>query len=755
MPLSNVYQDVVLVEPVDTPYFTSLSELDEWSSQPRRKLRHLLKYIPREHEEAQKTGKLMGGYKEQPLAFSYTFNFWSLCENFVYFSHHRVTIPPPGWVNAAHRQGVKILGTLIFEASAAEDCLRLLVGQLPQSPQGTVTRSKVIQSVPISPHYARVLAELAEQRGFDGYLLNFECPLHGRVEQARALATWVSILRDELRARVGAHAEISWYDSVVVNGRLAWQDRLNSRNLPFFLASTSFFSNYTWSKDYPERSVEYFLSLQRDVIGDALDNKSIQDIYMGIDVWGRGQHGGGGLGCYRALDHVSPPSLGLSVALFGQAWTWETEQHKPGFTWDVWWAHERTLWVGLADNISVVVPDPPLRHGEKPCLDHGPFVPISSFFTHHVPPDPRLLPFHTTFCPGAGRAWFVEGRKVAEFPAGWTDVDKQTALGDVWPIPHAVWHDQVSKMQSRLTASAEINMDDAWNGGSSLRIAISAPDAKEPVWVPIQTLSLTANVSYDVVIIYKAADGIELEPHLTNASSLSAQTQTALPNGWVRASCKVTNNVGGKSDVGLVLHPSESPDLALLIGQINVYPTRQAVSEVEVPLVLWVAHELETRTASKSTSSSEPPAVPATRQLTWDVAITLPPPTLLHTMKPEDPVPAWKTPPASSWFPGYLYFNIYVQAYARDGTVSSPDDDPELCVWLGTTGMYGRARHFDLPPIEKLLGMPGIRKDAVILRYYVRGVTDTGEVGAWSQAGNVDIPVGDLSEPNSGKVSST
>jgi hypothetical protein len=29
------------------------------------------------------------------------------------FSHHRVTIPPPGWTTAAHRQGVKMLGTLL------------------------------------------------------------------------------------------------------------------------------------------------------------------------------------------------------------------------------------------------------------------------------------------------------------------------------------------------------------------------------------------------------------------------------------------------------------------------------------------------------------------------------------------------------------------------------------------------------------------------------------------------------------------
>jgi len=35
------------------------------------------------------------------------------------------------------------------------------------------------------------------------------------------------------------------YDSVVITGQLAWQDRLNSFNLPFFLSSTGLFSNYT------------------------------------------------------------------------------------------------------------------------------------------------------------------------------------------------------------------------------------------------------------------------------------------------------------------------------------------------------------------------------------------------------------------------------------------------------------------------------------------------------------------------------
>ncbi|KAI0745211.1 glycosyl hydrolase family 85-domain-containing protein [Earliella scabrosa] len=53
-----------------------------------------------------------GSYVESPTAPSYTFNFWNYCESFIYFSHHRVTIPPSGWITAAHRHGVKMLGNL-------------------------------------------------------------------------------------------------------------------------------------------------------------------------------------------------------------------------------------------------------------------------------------------------------------------------------------------------------------------------------------------------------------------------------------------------------------------------------------------------------------------------------------------------------------------------------------------------------------------------------------------------------------------
>ena len=87
-------------------------------------------------------------------------------------------------------------------------------------------------------------------------------------------------------------------------------------------------------------------------------SKSMNDIYMGVDVWGRRSHGGGGFGSYKAITHISPDTLGLSIALFVPAWTWESDQDKPGWTWEQWWAYESRLWVGPVSGTVEVLEAP-------------------------------------------------------------------------------------------------------------------------------------------------------------------------------------------------------------------------------------------------------------------------------------------------------------------------------------------------------------------------------------------------------------
>ncbi|KAJ3760025.1 glycoside hydrolase family 85 protein [Lentinula raphanica] len=746
-------------------YFKSLEELDEWAVTVPPVFDEVLPLHPRVNDNKQH-GRLLvchdykGGYTESPFALSYTFNFWSSCDTFIYFSHHRVTVPPPGWISASHRQGVKILGTLIFEGGGEQDCLRLLVGKLPKSRTGPVSQPNTPVSLPISPHYARLLADLARQRGFDGYLLNFECPLVGGMEQTRALAAWITLLQAELKMKVGSHAETMWYDSVIINGKLAWQDRLNCLNLPFFQSSSSLFSNYTWRNNYPSLTAQYFLSLDPSITGGTsthpqVQRKTLQDIYMGVDVWGRGSHGNGGFGAFKAISHIAPSSLGLSVALFGQAWTWESEQDEPGWDWDSWWTYERKLWTGKADSAEeIAVPDmPPLKNGELPCEAglHDDFTPLVSYFERTPPPDPVLLPFHTTFSPGVGRRWFVNGREVFHRLEGWTDVDKQTSLGDlVWPKPLVSWEGDVMDPEGLQIpdAKSQICMDNAWNGGSALRLSLSAPVSRSEnaafrcIWIPVQSLTATMGR------VYEASAVLKLETEVSGADidvalSVKAYSPTAeieitplssdhenLEGGWSTMKIHFSSTQSGNYhlSLGLVItiitdETSEPLALSLLLGQMNVYPRR---STPHIPSLLWADF-------TRSTS----PSSDVIGSLNWELAASLPPFRPPRIVSPDDPIAAWPAQPTEGvWFPKLLYANIYALEPSSDGNPGRVED----ATWIGTSGCgYEGTRNSFI--VERSISAKGGVQSlgARKTRFFVQGVTESGDVLDWDRCVFLDV----------------
>ena len=109
---------------------------------------------------------MMGGYLKDSYVQGhadpqdYYLYHWHYVDSFVYFSHNFVTIPPPTWTNAAHRNGCLSLGTIITEW---QDGARLC--------------SQLFESDDLVVKLAQRLVDMAEYYNFDGWLVNIENPI--------------------------------------------------------------------------------------------------------------------------------------------------------------------------------------------------------------------------------------------------------------------------------------------------------------------------------------------------------------------------------------------------------------------------------------------------------------------------------------------------------------------------------------------------------------------------------------------------
>nr|XP_012308990.1 cytosolic endo-beta-N-acetylglucosaminidase [Aotus nancymaae] len=238
---------------------------------------------------------MMGGYLDDRFIQGsaaqtpYAFYHWQCVDIFVYFSHHAVTIPPVGWTNAAHRQGVCVLGTFITEWNeGARLCEAFLAGD-----------ERSYQAV------ANQLVQIAQFFRFDGWLINVENPLS--LAAVGNMPPFLRYLTTQLHRQVPGGL-VLWYDSVVQSGQLKWQNELNQQNRVFFDSCDGFFTNYNWQEEHLER-----------MLGQAGERRA--DVYVGVDVFARGNVVGGRFDTDKSLELIR--KHGFSVALFAPGWVYE------------------------------------------------------------------------------------------------------------------------------------------------------------------------------------------------------------------------------------------------------------------------------------------------------------------------------------------------------------------------------------------------------------------------------------------------
>ncbi|KAM4674748.1 cytosolic endo-beta-N-acetylglucosaminidase [Amazona ochrocephala] len=581
-PLPARHFDTKTTEPVSF-FLSGLEELLSWQPDGNDDFNvctvQLAKRQPPLHSKRPRTlvcHDMRGGYLEDRFIQGsatrnpYVFYHWRYIDIFVYFSHRTVTIPPVCWTNAAHRNGVLVLGTFITEWTDGEKlCESFLAG-------GEEASRAVSEQ----------LARIAQHYRFDGWLVNMENTLSAAA--VKNLPPFLQHLTAQVHSAVPGGLVI-WYDSVLQNGVLKWQNELNQDNRVFFDACDGLFTNYNWKEEHLERT-------------RALAGPRQTDVYVGIDVFARGDVIGGGFDTNKSLRLIR--QHGLSAAIFAPGWVYE-HLGEENFL-----HNENKFWGLLSEYL----------------------------LTHSI----CTLPLATSFSLGMGTSRFLDGK--VEEAGPWYDLSAQ----EIQPL--------YPEHEGRLSTSC--CLQDAWCGGSSLRLQGIIPAGEERVAIRLFSLQMPAPPKLFLTLLYKLEGphteftvALELTTwdsgscHEGNVTSLPEPSNrhhprflTAPPPGLAKllASCNRGSNGWTSRCYELDLQDCSLRDLSLLVS-------RQQPSPQEMPFSCLLG---EVRVLDAASVAAAPPQVQnlLASQLWWQEGPTAEQLSLSLTLR-------WAFPPGQAgWF---------------------------------------------------------------------------------------------------------
>ncbi|MFI9554699.1 endo-beta-N-acetylglucosaminidase [Nonomuraea endophytica] len=237
----------------------------------------------------------------------YAFTYWQYIDTLVFWggsaSEGLILAPNGPVIDAAHRNGVRVYGTVFFPPTAYGGQIQWVRDFVQK--QGS--------AYPV----ADKLAQVAQHYGFDGWFINQET-----AGGDAALATELRNVISHLRAK---GMQVMWYDAMTESGAISWQDALTSANDSFFQAADNMFIDFGWSS----------LTSSRDLARTM--GRSEFDLYSGIDTEANGYNSSVN---WNAVFPGGQPHV-TSLGIYRPEWTWKSASGPADFR-----TRDSRYWVG-------------------------------------------------------------------------------------------------------------------------------------------------------------------------------------------------------------------------------------------------------------------------------------------------------------------------------------------------------------------------------------------------------------------------
>lgn len=355
---------------------------------------------------------------------SYSFDYWQYLDSMVFWEG---LVPTPDVIDAGHRNGVPVYGTLFFNWSNSIADQERFVAALKQDEDG---------SFPI----AKKLVDLAKYYGFDGYFINQETTGNLVKPLGKKMRDFM-LYSKEYAEKVEHPIKYSWYDAMTYEYGRYHEDGLGDYNYPFMqkegekVPADLFFANFNWNKETNDYSVSTAKRLGR----------SQYDILAGLEL----QKGGS----YRTkvdwkslLDENG--KLRLSLGLFAPDTI--TSLGKEG---EDYHKNEDIFFTGYQGDPT----------GQKPADKD--WYGIANLVADRTAAVGKT--FSTSFNTGHGRKWFVDGE------VGKDSEWNYRSVAGILPT----WRWWQTSSAEKLRAAYDF--EDAYNGGNSLKFTGDVSQATE------------------------------------------------------------------------------------------------------------------------------------------------------------------------------------------------------------------------------------------------------------------------------------
>lgn len=452
------------------------------------------------------------------------FGYWQYVDVMVLWggsaSEGLIVPPSADIIDAAHKNGVPILGTIFFPPTAYGGQYQWVKQMLQQKPDG---------SFPV----ADKLIEAASYFGFDGWFINQETAGGNSAD-----ATKMQQFMQYLQAHKPSNMQIMWYDSMTNGGNISWQNELNARNQMFLQngaqkVADSMFLNFNWSASMLQNSKNKAISLNRDPY----------DLYAGIDTEANGYN----TNVNWAGIFPSNQKAATSLGIYRPDWAYRSSTSN-----DEFYTKEMKYWVG---------PNSDPRNTTTSSSWKG----IANYFADKS--SIQHLPFTTTFNTGHGNQFAVDGTVLSM--KEWNN----RSLQDVLPT----WRWITESSGTALKPS--FDWSSAYYGGSSLKVSGSL-SSQNATHLKLYRTNLPLSGETEISVTYKTG---QAESHMKVGVSFADNpglfeffdVGDGDPGVWNTKEISVGNFAGRTVDAISLKFDSSNAinNYAINIGQLSIRNT--------------------------------------------------------------------------------------------------------------------------------------------------------------------------------------